>query len=72
MSFLQYHVEPAHIEAMRSAFHRVCEVLMLKCDKEDPITEVIVSKIVAAANAGEHDTDRLAVCVLNDLVDDAA
>jgi hypothetical protein len=46
MSFSQYHVEPAHIEAMRSAFHRVCEVLLLKCDNEDPMTEVIVSKIV--------------------------
>ena len=72
MSFSQYHVEPAHIEAMRSAFHRVCEVLLLKCDKEDPMTEVIVSKIVTAAKAGVHDADRLAVLVLNDLVDDAA
>ena len=72
MSFSQYHVEPAHIEAMRSAFHRVCEVLLLKCDKEDPMTEVIVSKIVAAAKAGEHDTHRLAAQVLNDLIDDAA
>jgi hypothetical protein len=72
MSFSKYHVEPAHIEAMRSAFQRVCEVLLLNCDKEDPMTEVIVSKIVAAAKAGEHDTDRLAVQVLNYLVDDAA
>ena len=70
MPFSQYHVEPAHIEVMRSAFHRVCEVLLLKCDKEDPMTEVIVSKIVTAAKAGEHDTDRLAVLVLNDLIDD--
>jgi len=30
------------------------------------MTEVIVSKIVAAAKAGEHDTHRLAVQVLND------
>ena len=72
MSFSQYHVEPAHVEAMRSAFQRVCEVLLLKCDKEDPMTEVIVRKIIRAAKAGEHDTDRLAVLVLNDLVDDAA
>jgi hypothetical protein len=72
MSFSQYHVEPAHIEAMHSAFHRVCEVLLLQCDKEDPMTEVIVSKIVAAAKAGEHDSYRLAAQVLNDLTDDAA
>jgi hypothetical protein len=48
------------------------EALLLKCDKEDPMTEVIVSKIVTAAKTGEHDTDRLAVLVLNDLVDDGA
>ena len=71
MSFSQYHVEPAHIEVMRSAFHRVCEVLLLKCDKEDPMTEVIVRKIVAAAKAGEYDTHRLAMQVLNDLTDNA-
>jgi hypothetical protein len=71
MLFSQYYVEPAHIEAMRSAFHRVCEVLLIN-DKEDPMTEVIVRKIIRAAKAGEHDTDRLAVLVLNDLVDDAA
>jgi hypothetical protein len=68
----QYYVEPAHIEAMRTAFHRVCEVLLIKCDKEDPMTEIIVRKIIRAAKAGEYDTDRLAVLVLNDLVDDAA
>jgi hypothetical protein len=68
--FSQYQVDPAHIEAMHSAFHKVCEALVLKCDKEDPMTEVIVSKIVTAAKTGEHDTDRLAVLVLNDLVDD--
>jgi hypothetical protein len=72
MLLSQYHVEPAHIEAMRSAFHRVCEVLLLKCDGEDPMTEIIVRKIIKAAKAGEHDTDRLAALVLNDLVDDAA
>jgi hypothetical protein len=32
--------------------------------------EIIVNKIVALANAGEHDADRLAEFVLNDLVDD--
>ena len=72
MLLSQYHVEPAHIEAMRSAFHRVCEVLLIKCDRKDPMAEVIVRKIIRAAKAGEHDTDRLAVLVLNDLVDDAA
>jgi hypothetical protein len=36
------------------------------------MTEIIVAKIVALAKAGEHDADRLAARVLNDLADDAA
>ena len=72
MPFSNYQIDPARIEAMRSAFRKVCDALLLKCDKDDPMTEIIISKIVAVANAGEHDADRLAVCVLDDLADDAA
>jgi hypothetical protein len=52
-------VDPAHIEAMRTAFHIVCDSLQLECDVGDPITEIIVTKIIALANAGEHNADRL-------------
>jgi hypothetical protein len=67
MPFSHHHIDPAHIEAMRTAFKKVCGALQLKCDKDDPMTEVIVNKIVALAKAGEHDADRLAASVLNDL-----
>jgi hypothetical protein len=67
MPFSQYQIDPAHIEAMRSAFKKVCEALMLRCDKDDPMTEVIVAKIVTLAKTGEHDADRLAAYVLADL-----
>ncbi len=50
--FSQYQVDPAHIEAMHSAFHRVCEALLLKCDKEAPMTEVIAGKILSPASTG--------------------
>jgi hypothetical protein len=70
MPFGKHHVDPAHIEAMRSAFHKVCDALMLRCDVDDPMTEIIVTKIVALAKAGEHDANRLAELVLNDLADD--
>jgi hypothetical protein len=70
MPFSQHHIDPAHIEAMHSAFHRVCDALLLKCDVDDPMTAIIVNKIVALAKAGEHDADRLAELVLNDLADD--
>jgi hypothetical protein len=70
MPFSKHQIEPAHIEAMRSAFQKACDALLLKCDVDDPMTEIIVNKIVALAKAGEHDADRLAEHVLNDLVDD--
>jgi hypothetical protein len=37
---------------------RVCDALFLKCDRDDPMMEVIADKIVALAKAGEHDADR--------------
>jgi hypothetical protein len=55
---------------MRSAFQKACDALLLKCDVDDPITEIIVNKIVALAKAGEHDANRLAELVVNDLIDD--
>ena len=52
-------------------FYKVCDALLLKCDSDDPMTEIIVNKIVALAKTGERDADRLAARVLNDLADDA-
>jgi hypothetical protein len=34
--FGKYDVDPAHMEAMRSAFQKVCEALQSKCDLDDP------------------------------------
>jgi hypothetical protein len=70
MPFSKHHVEPEQMEAMRAAFYRVCDALLLKGDVDDPITEIIVNKIVALSKTGEHDAGRLAELVLNDLVDD--
>ena len=69
MPFTKHHLDPAHIEAMRSAFHKVCDALSLKGDVDDQMTEIIANKIVALAKAGEHDADRLAELVLRDLAD---
>jgi hypothetical protein len=69
MPFGKHHVDPAQIEAMRSAFHKVCDAMTLRCDGDDPMTEFIVNRIVALAK-GEHDASRLAELVLNDLADD--
>jgi hypothetical protein len=70
MPFSKYNLDPKRIETMRAAFNRVCDALLLRCDRDDPMTEVIVNKIVALAKDGEHDAHRLAELVLNDLADD--
>jgi hypothetical protein len=57
MPFSKYIVDPKHIEAMRAAFHRVCDVLQLHCGADDPMTELVVTKIVARAKAGELDPE---------------
>jgi hypothetical protein len=53
-----------------SAFAQACAALLLKGDVEDPMTEIMVDKIVALEKAGEYDASRLAELILNDLVDD--
>lgn len=60
---------PEHIEAMRSAFEKVCEVRKLKCGPGDPRTDLIVIKIIELAKAGEADPDRLCSQALLELVD---
>jgi hypothetical protein len=35
-------IEHEHIEAMRAAFYRVCDALLLNGDVDDPMTEVVV------------------------------
>jgi hypothetical protein len=67
MPFSKYVVDPAHIEAMRSAFRKVCDSLRLSCDANDPVTEMIVMKIVELTKAGELDPDRLCSQVLLEL-----
>jgi hypothetical protein len=42
------------MEAMRAAFYRVCDILQLSCDREDPLTEIVVTKIVKLAMAGNR------------------
>ena len=55
------------MEAMRAAFYRICDVLQLSCDREDPLTDVVVTKIVELAKGGERDPEKLCFAVLADL-----
>jgi hypothetical protein len=71
MPFSKYAIDPEHIKEMRAAFNKVCDALLLKCDANDPMTEIIVTKIVALGKAGKHNADALAELVLNDIADDS-
>jgi hypothetical protein len=55
------------MEAMRKAFHQLCDILQLSCDREDQLTEVVVTKIVALAKGGERDPEKLCNAVLAEL-----
>jgi hypothetical protein len=61
MPFAKHHIDPARIEAMREAFHRLCDILQLNGDADEPMTEIIVTKIVQLAKAGELDPERLCI-----------
>jgi hypothetical protein len=63
MPFRNY-LDSEHIEAMRAAFDRVCDVLRLNGNTEDPLTELVVLRIVELAKAGELDPERLCIGVL--------
>jgi hypothetical protein len=67
MQFSKFDEGPQLLEAMRAAFDRVCDVLQLNGDREDPLTELVVTKIVELAKAGELDPVRLRNDVLAEL-----
>jgi hypothetical protein len=67
MPFSKLNLDPEHIEAMRAAFNRVCDIQQLSCDQEDPLTELVVMKIMDLAKAGERDPEILCIEVLAEL-----
>jgi hypothetical protein len=64
MPFTKQVADPQHIELMRTAFQTVCDKLGLSCKADDPMTEIIVTKIVALSKEGERDAGELARRVL--------
>ena len=67
MPFSKHIVDPAHIEIMRTAFQKVCAALQLDCKPGEPLTDVIVAKIIERAKAGETDPEQLCGKVLLEL-----
>jgi hypothetical protein len=67
MPFSKHIVDPAHIETMRTAFQKVCAAMQLDCKPGEPLTDVIVVKIIEHARAGETDPDRLCARVVIEL-----
>jgi hypothetical protein len=58
--------EPDLIEAMRLAFQGACEALQLQ-GTSDAFTEIVATKIIELAKAGEVDPERLRSKVLSGL-----
>jgi hypothetical protein len=50
--------EPEAIERMTAGYEHALKVLELT-DRQDPITELVAWKIIAVAEVGEPDVDRL-------------
>jgi hypothetical protein len=67
MPFSKYNAEFNADFTMRAAFYRVCDILQLSGDREDPLTELVVTKIVELAKAGERNPEVLCVDVLAQL-----
>jgi hypothetical protein len=67
MPFSKLQLDPEHIEAMHDAFRRVCDILQLSCDREDPLTEIVVLKIMELAKSGQRDPEILCIDVLAEL-----
>jgi hypothetical protein len=67
MPFSKYDLDPEHIEAMWAAFRHVCDALQLDFGREDPMTEIVVMKIVELAKVGEYDPERVSERVLAEL-----
>jgi hypothetical protein len=68
MPFSRYQTADSDLmEAMRAAFYRVCDILQLSCDREDPLTEIVITKIVELAKAGERDPEKLCFTALTEL-----
>jgi hypothetical protein len=59
MPFSKYTADPDLMEAMRTAFYRARDILQLSCDRDDPLTDAVITKIVEIAKAGERDPDLL-------------
>jgi hypothetical protein len=66
MRVTRHNLDAEDIEMMRAAFERVCEVLRLD---GDPMTEVVFTKVLELAKAGEHDPERQCIGVLAELND---
>ena len=67
MPFSKIMIHPSHLPAMRAAFDKICAILGLNCQVDDPLTDLIVMFIAGHAQAGELDPDRLFELTMCDL-----
>jgi hypothetical protein len=51
-------------EVVRRAFQKACDVLQLKMDTSDPLTDLVMREIVELVKAGDFDPERVCHKVL--------
>jgi hypothetical protein len=59
MPFSKVVADPQTLEVMRAAFRMVCDALALKCEAQDPLTDLIIDRIVEAGQVGGLDAGSL-------------
>jgi hypothetical protein len=67
----KYDVDPMQIDAMRLAFRKVCLTMQFECEADNAMTNIIVTKIVGIAAAGEVNPARISSQVLAELAEGA-
>ena len=67
MPFRKFILTPEQVEPMRQAFYKLCEILDLNCQPDDPATDLIADKIMSVAATGDLDAESICAKVLEQL-----
>ena len=58
--------DPEKIEAMILAYEKMLSDLQLN-DRSDPLTDLVATSVISAANTGERDPDKIRQWAMDDL-----
>jgi hypothetical protein len=58
---------PEEVAGLTAAYERACESLLLNNRKDDPLSELVASKIIEVAQTGERDPIRICARAISEL-----